>query len=51
MHVQMAPARLGAVRVLLIFQFDRNSDQMPVADAALGNDMLSEMLDIAQRTS
>jgi hypothetical protein len=46
----MAPARLSAMWMLLIFEFNRNSNKASVTHTALGDDMLSEVPDIAHRT-
>ena len=43
----MALPRLGAVCVLLVLKFRRYSNKLSVAHAPLGNDMLSEVPDIA----
>ena len=49
MHMQMAPARLGSVCVLLIFELDRYRNQTPVADATLGDDMPRKVAHVAHR--
>ena len=50
MDVEMVPARLGSVCMLLILKLDRNRNQAPVSHAALGDDMTREVLHIAHRT-
>src|SRR5690348_115428 len=47
--VEMAPPRLSAMWMLLIFEFDRNGNKASVTHTALGDDMLSEVSDIAHR--
>jgi hypothetical protein len=46
----MTPSRLGAVSMLLIFEFNRNGNNASVSDASLGDHMPSEMLDVAHRS-
>jgi hypothetical protein len=45
----MAPPRLSAMWMLLIFEFDGNGNKASVTHTALGDDMLSEVSDIAHR--
>ena len=45
----MAPARLSAMWMLLIFEFDRNSNKASVTDAALGDQMASEVPEFGHR--
>ncbi len=51
MHVEMAPARLAGMCVLLLFEFDRNRNQASMAHSALGDDMPREIAHIAHRPS
>ena len=37
------------MRVVLIFEFDRNGNEAPVTNASFGNNMPCEVLDIAHR--
>jgi hypothetical protein len=47
--MEMAPARLSAMCMHLIFEFDRYSNKASVTDAALGDYMPSELADVAHR--
>ena len=46
MNMEMTPARLGAMGVRLVLEFDRDGNEPSVTDAALGNDPLSEVADV-----
>jgi hypothetical protein len=48
-YVEMAPARLGAMRMAVIFEFNRNSNKASVAHAALGDYMPRELPDVGHR--
>src|ERR1700732_4980916 len=48
-HMEMAPARLSAMCMHLVFEFDRYSNKASVTDAALGDYMPSELADVAHR--
>ena len=50
MHMEVLPAWLDSVGMLLILELDRNRNQSPVAHAALGNDTPGEVPHIARRT-
>jgi hypothetical protein len=45
----MAPPRLSAMWMLLSFEFNRNGNKASVTHTSLGDDMLSEVPDIAHR--
>jgi hypothetical protein len=47
--VEMAPPRLSTMWMLLIFEFNWNGNKASVTHTALGDDMLSEVPDIAHR--
>ena len=47
MNVEMFVAGLAVMRVLFRFHFDRHHDKAPMAYAALGNDVIGEMADLA----
>jgi hypothetical protein len=47
--VKMAPAGLSAMCMLLIFEFDRNSNKATVTDAALGDQVPSEVAEFGHR--
>ena len=47
--MEMAPARLSAMCMHLIFEFNRYSNKASVTDAALGDYMPSKVVDLAPR--
>ena len=50
MHMEVLPAWLDSVCMLLILELDRNRNQSPVAHTALGNDTPGEVPHVARRT-
>src|ERR1700730_2732268 len=48
-HMEMAPARLRAMCMHLVFEFDRYSNKASVTDAALGDYIPSELADVTHR--